>query len=851
MGQGGRAKREGADISNHSGPRTSQTGQLDRRTLLNKRYVIQRTIGRGGMGAVYMAKDMKRQGAICAIKEMSLSMIPPAEQAQAIQNFKIEAKILWGLNHPNLPAFTGFFTENERYFLVMEYIDGTTLEDLLESRGPFSERRVLGWARQLCDVLEYLHSQNPPIIFRDMKPGNIMLTRNGQIKLIDFGIARFFRPTGSHDTQQLGTPGFAPPEQYGGAQTDVRSDIYSLGMTLFQLLTNTLSESGFGLKDVHASYPSISPVVARALEKATAVEPQDRFSSVAEFRAALLGVGFVFDNGDLATTPQELAELCSRFPDEAADYLFAGEIEAWLHELAEIKLAREVQRIRQQIDNPLEAVEMFLQAVMGQHAHIRPRLSGAAASPVPPAQTVPPAQNGPSAPGSPGGPIKAVTTHHGLFKTKQASPVQVSPRTLDFGQVYSGISAPLSLTINGDQGLIVSGIIHTNESWIMLDQSRFDGMTTRVNVRINSTRLRGSTHYSGTIRISPDLEKARDIIVTVEVDVIAGLSPNGKGRYRHGGKTNGADLNEEIDDEYDEYDALTMGAATIGGATLSPQGTQLSQQFQIFKPVTTNGASQAQVVQATPGQATALTQQQRKDQENKIRYGQPGAGHWEPLQVSAQQRLWLQRASTFIAALMAACLWYMIIAQLSPSTHASPLPPHPWYIAVLAGSIPAATSGALLISKATSWFAKETSSRMATGMSGALLVLAAVRLIWQIAGLASLPILQLLLMLLISSLAATFCIIPTVSDSLLKTVRRLLSLLTYRVALTVGGIAGGLLGYCLTLGTVLSWFMPAGVLAGAAIALVLVWSARRTQRAKQATARNQQQQPQSAARNQP
>ncbi|MBV9616266.1 MAG: serine/threonine protein kinase, partial [Ktedonobacteraceae bacterium] len=233
-------------ISQQSGQWNTHTGQLDRRTLLHKRYHIQRVIGQGGMGAVYQAKDVKRQ-TICAIKEMSLSMVPVNERQQAIQNFKIEAKMLWGLNHPNLPAFTGFFSEGQRYYMVMEYVDGNTLEELLErNNAPFSERRVLGWARQLCDVLEYLHSQNPPIIFRDMKPGNIMLTRNGRIKLIDFGIARFFRPRGSQDTQLLGTPGFAPPEQYGRAQTDERSDIYSLAISLFQLLTNTLSDNGFG-----------------------------------------------------------------------------------------------------------------------------------------------------------------------------------------------------------------------------------------------------------------------------------------------------------------------------------------------------------------------------------------------------------------------------------------------------------------------------------------------------------------------------------------------------------------------------------------------------------------------------
>src|SRR5205085_6948594 len=136
--------------------------------------MIIRTIGQGGMGAVYQVRDLRRQ-TVCAIKEMSLSMVPPEDRDQAIQNFKVEAKMLAGLHHANLPTFWGFFTEGSRHFLVMEYIDGSTLENYLErNNAPFPEGRVLGWARQLCDVLGYLHSQNPPIIFRDMKPGNIM-----------------------------------------------------------------------------------------------------------------------------------------------------------------------------------------------------------------------------------------------------------------------------------------------------------------------------------------------------------------------------------------------------------------------------------------------------------------------------------------------------------------------------------------------------------------------------------------------------------------------------------------------------------------------------------------------------
>ncbi|MBO0792133.1 MAG: serine/threonine protein kinase [Ktedonobacteraceae bacterium] len=775
----GQSRDGGCFISHYSGPSRSQTGQLDRRTLLHKRYVILRTIGRGGMGAVYLAKDMKRQGAICAIKEMSLSMVPPEEQAQAIQNFRVEAKILWGLNHPNLPAFTGFFTENQRYFLVMEYIDGMTLEELLERNGgPFSERRVLGWARQLCDVLEYLHSQNPPIIFRDMKPGNIMLTRAGHIKLIDFGIARFFRPTGTQDTQHLGTPGFAPPEQYGEAQTDERSDIYSLGMTLFQLLTNTLSEQHFGLKDVRSFNSNVSPVVARALEKATSYHAEDRYDSVAEFRAAVLGVGFVFDSGELAMNLQELADLCMRYPDEAADYLAAGEIEAWLHELGEIRLARETQRIRTLIDNPDEAVDLFLQAALGQNPRVQ-MLSGNRAS-----------QNAGSSKGLSNWP-------------RPSSSVRVSPRILDFDHIYPSISAPLTLSISGQQGLLVSGSVYSTESWIMLDQSHFDGMNTTINVRINSTKLRGGMHYTGTIVISPNTNGAKkDLLVTVEADV---LHAKNNGSRHLGGKTRGADLNEELDDEeYDEHDALTMGAAT-----LTPQAGQA---LQMARQV--NGKAGAAV-----DQAEKFTPSQLRNQESRAKYGSPGNNGWEMLQVSPRQRQWIHRGLTFTTSLMATSLWYMLLSQAG----ASSLPPNPWFIIVLIGIIPTSAIGALLTSWSRAWSLRETLDRIFSAMNCTLAVTALARLLWEIIQLADLPALQLILLLFLAAASATFGSTPTVSSWLLKRVRRLLPFLTNKVALTCAALLGGILGGCLTAGIAFNWLTPIGILVGAGIIMGLEW----------------------------
>ena len=750
------------------------------------------------MGAVYQAKDLKRQGAVCAIKEMSLSMVPPDERAQAVQNFKIEAKILWGLNHPNLPSFTGFFSENQRYFLVMEYIDGLTLEDLLErNRGPFSERRVLGWARQLCDVLEYLHSQNPPIIFRDMKPGNVMLTRNGHIKLIDFGIARFFRPTGAHDTQLLGTPGFAPPEQYGKAQTDVRSDIYSLAMTLFQLLTNTFPDTGFGLKDIRSTYPQISPVVARALEKAAALEQEERFSSIAEFRNALLGYGtFVFENGDVASTPQELADLCARYPEEASDYIAAGEIELWLQEIGSKDLARRAERIRMTVSDPMEAVELFLRAAMGSNARIR----GSTAPRTPTASSAGVQTAAKSTP--PNGSLAWLTR-------KQSSSVQVSPRTLDYGQVYPGISAPLTLTIAGNQGLLVSGTLQPSHPWIMVDQTHFDGMSTTINVRVNSTQLSNATHYTGTIAIMPS-EEGKEIVVTVEVDVLGYYN-----KQRRRGKTSGADLD---DDEDDDDDDLTMGSQVMMSPTTRPPTARTI-------PATNQQNHQKQQKQQSSA-ATLPSALKTRDSEYKAKYGQPGASRsgsngWDPLLITPVQRLWQQRGLTFFAALMVASLVYTLLTQLPLQPPPPPLPPNPWFILVLAGIVPAATLGALMVNWKETRSLAEKINRACTGMGSALAALGLVKIVWQLVLHDSLPPLQLVVMLLVTSLGATAGINPMISHSIIQGATWALTRM--RKAVIAGAaIAGGLLGYFLTAGQALSCFTPFGILLGIGVAVALV-----------------------------
>src|SRR5205085_8956376 len=190
-------------------------------------------------GAVYKAADTLFGYRLVAVKEMGQSRLSQQEIAEAIEAFKREAHLLAGLQHPNIPAIYDYFGEAGRWYLVMDFIEGDTLEEYLrKSRGKYLPvEKVLETGIQLCTVLGYLHTRQPPIIFRDLKPANILLTPLGQIYLIDFGIARHFKPGQSRDTIAFGSPGYAPPRQYRKTQTTPRADIYSLGATLHQLLT--------------------------------------------------------------------------------------------------------------------------------------------------------------------------------------------------------------------------------------------------------------------------------------------------------------------------------------------------------------------------------------------------------------------------------------------------------------------------------------------------------------------------------------------------------------------------------------------------------------------------------------
>jgi formylglycine-generating enzyme required for sulfatase activity/tRNA A-37 threonylcarbamoyl transferase component Bud32 len=285
------------------------TGQLAAGRVLASRYRVLQPIARGGMGAVYLAADTRLDDAQVAVKEMS-SVYRPGDTnafAQAVAEFRREAALLARLSHPNLPRVIDRFEEEGKQFLVMEYVEGQTLRQALAARGgraTLDEAR--DWATQLCAVLGYLHSQNPPIIYRDLKPSNVMLRPDGRLALIDFGIARFYKPGQAADTAIYGTVGYAAPEQYGEGQTDPRSDIYALGVLLFHTLTGyDVTSTPFRLPPLGQLRPDAPGELARLLARATAMEPADRFASIADLSAALRAA---FPS----TSPQPPAEMPGR-----------------------------------------------------------------------------------------------------------------------------------------------------------------------------------------------------------------------------------------------------------------------------------------------------------------------------------------------------------------------------------------------------------------------------------------------------------------------------------------------------------------------------------------------------------
>ena len=248
-------------------------------TVIDGKYEILKLIGKGGMSYVYLAMD-NRLNKQWAVKEIRKTGSGRNEEI-VVNSLLAEANLMKRLDHPALPRIVDIIDNGQTIYIVMDYIEGESLDKILERCGPQDEASVIGWAKQLCDALGYLHGQKPPIIYRDMKPGNIMLRPEGNIKIIDFGIAREYKEKNLQDTTVLGTKGYAPPEQYSG-QTDARSDIYALGMTMHYLLTGVDPRSGEAYRPVRRWNPNLSEGIERIIDKCVQPAPENRYQTCAE-----------------------------------------------------------------------------------------------------------------------------------------------------------------------------------------------------------------------------------------------------------------------------------------------------------------------------------------------------------------------------------------------------------------------------------------------------------------------------------------------------------------------------------------------------------------------------------------
>lgn len=254
-------------------------------SLVDGKYKILSEIGHGGMSVVYMALNEKANKT-WAVKEVRKDGVLDFEAVK--QGLIVETDMLKKLNHPNLPSIVDVIEDDETFLIVMDYVEGHSLSKALEEYGAQPQEHVIEWAKQLCDVLGYLHSREPAIIYRDMKPANVMLN-DGKVTLIDFGTAREFKEKNLADTTCLGTIGYAAPEQFGGmGQTDARTDIYCLGATLYHLVTgHNPSEPPYEMKPIRQINPSLSTGLEKIIQKCTQKDPNERYQSAAELMYAL------------------------------------------------------------------------------------------------------------------------------------------------------------------------------------------------------------------------------------------------------------------------------------------------------------------------------------------------------------------------------------------------------------------------------------------------------------------------------------------------------------------------------------------------------------------------------------
>lgn len=256
-------------------------------TVLQGRYRIVGLLGKGGFGAVYRVEDLRLPGKFWALKELVFR--DQSQIAEAQRSFEREARMLSTLMHRSLPVIVDFFSEGSRTYLLMEEIEGRTLSQLVEAEGPVREIDALRWALEMARVMDYLHNQEPPVIFRDIKPDNVMITNDGHVKLIDFGLARFFDPGKKRDTSVVGSVGYAPPEIWEDSmQTDARSDIYSFGATLYYVLTGHPPSPVYGTHKLDPYRKDLNPGFAGLVLRCMSTRPEERYQTAGEIIRELM-----------------------------------------------------------------------------------------------------------------------------------------------------------------------------------------------------------------------------------------------------------------------------------------------------------------------------------------------------------------------------------------------------------------------------------------------------------------------------------------------------------------------------------------------------------------------------------
>lgn len=482
--------------------------------LKHNSYQINRLLGQGGFGAVYLADDMILEKP-CAIKESFDNS--PGAQAQ----FEVEARILANLNHPHLPRVTDNFVEpaSGLQYLVMEYVQGQNLAEILERSGPPAEAQVRTWADQVLDALAYLHTHQPrSIIHRDVKPDNIRLLDDGKtVKLVDFGIAKL---GGAGEQTRKGargaTPGYSPPEQYGSGGTGPYSDVYALGATLYHLLTNILppdaidrAYSGAQLLPPRQLNPTISEALEQIILTAMQLQPSLRFPDAAEMRAALQNKRptvilvscphcgsivrpeakfcpscgkpittikpLVFQkSGFQATNLQELVRGCDTYWEEASQSFQRGEIDSWLSSLGSDgeKLAHQAQSLRAHHSDSSAALEAFLS--------------------------------------------KAAPTRSYPILT-------IQPENLDAGILTFDEGKNLTLQITNSGRGYLHGTLQAQPSWIQLNTTGFgclSGVNQTVEVQILTRELSGSdlgVDYNGSITV---LSNRGQLVIPVKMRLV-------------------------------------------------------------------------------------------------------------------------------------------------------------------------------------------------------------------------------------------------------------------------------------------------------------------------------------------